>query len=387
MERVPFFRQQSKSIASWLSSRFTTGIQERRWKLETALRKFCGEGIRLDLQDECRPQRLRDGLAGVVANPGYGYSIGLDPLANEISLHGRALSSHPPRLRYTNLVQKIGQATCASAEEVKCKRGPSLRPLEFLLPHLTARLPPRSSGTRRPFRNARLLFGLAFVGLQMFAAAAHAADYHRFTYNGHTIDYALILPDHFDKSKAYPVLLALPPGDQSRQMVEAGLSFYWEAEAKRRGWVVISPSAPSGENFYSGLERQLPPLLDEVAHTVLFEGGRVHLAGISNGGLSAYRVITEFPDRFLSLTVLPGVPPDARAFAALKSLKGIPIAAFVGGDDTEWVRSSREASQELDRLGIQNTLTIVPGSGHVIPLDPGKLFDLLDQRRLHTATH
>jgi pimeloyl-ACP methyl ester carboxylesterase len=124
-----------------------------------------------------------------------------------------------------------------------------------------------------------------------------------------------------------------------------------------------------------------------VAHSVLFEGGKVHLAGVSNGGLSAYRVITEFPDRFLSLTVLPGVPPDARALPALKSLKGIPVAAFVGGDDTEWARGSREASQELDRLGIQNTLTIVPGSGHVISLDPVKLFDLLDQRRPHTAAH
>jgi poly(3-hydroxybutyrate) depolymerase len=270
---------------------------------------------------------------------------------------------------------------------VKGMRGPNPQSLEFPLPHLTARFSPRSSGTRLPFSNARLLPGLVLLASQMFAAAAHAEDHNQFIHNGHTIDYALVLPDHFDKSKAYPVLLALPPGDQSRQMVEAGLSFYWEAEAKRRGWVVISPSAPSGESFYTGLDQELPPLLDEVAHTVLFEGGRVHLAGVSNGGLSAYRVITEFPDRFLSLTVLPGVPPDARALAALKNLKGMPVAAFVGADDTEWVRGSREASQELDRLGIQNTLTIVPGSGHVIPLDPGKLFDLLDQRRSHTAAH
>ena len=249
------------------------------------------------------------------------------------------------------------------------------------MPHLTARFLPRPTGTRRSFCNARLLLGLALFGSQMLAAAAYAADYHQFIHNGHTIDYALILPAHFDKSKAYPVLLALPPGDQSRQMVEAGLDSYWETEAKRRGWVVISPSAPSGESFYTGLDQELPPLLDEVAHSVLFEGGKVHLAGISNGGLSAYRVITEFPERFLSLTVLPGVPPDARAFAALKSLKGIPVAAFVGGDDTEWVSGSREASRKLDGLGIPNTLTIVPGSGHVIRLDPGKLFDLLDQRR------
>jgi poly(3-hydroxybutyrate) depolymerase len=245
--------------------------------------------------------------------------------------------------------------------------------LEFPLPHPTLRFLSRFWGARRPYGNVRLLLGLALLCSQMFAAAAHAGDYRQFIHHGHAIDYALVLPDHFDKSRAYPVLLALPPGDQSRQMVEAGLNFYWEAEAKRRGWVVISPSAPSGESFYTGLDQELPPLLDEVAHSVLFEGGKVHLAGVSNGGLSAYRVITEFPGRFLSLTVLPGVPPDARALAALDSLKGIPVAAFVGGDDTEWVRGSRDASQEMDRLGIQ--------------LDPEKLFDLLDRSRPHTAAH
>src|SRR5271155_542992 len=213
------------------------------------------------------------------------------------------------------------------------------RPLEFPLPHLTARFLPCFSGTRRSYGNVHLL-GLALLCSQMLATAAHAGDYRQFIHHGHTIDYALVLPDHFDKSRAYPVLLALPPGDQSRQMVEAGLNSYWEAEAKRRGWVVISPAAASGENFYTGLEQELPLLLDEVAQSVRVEGGKVHLAGISNGGLSAYRVITEFPDCFLSLTVLPGVPPDARAFAALKNLKGIPIAAFVGGDDTAWARGS-----------------------------------------------
>jgi hypothetical protein len=156
---------------------------------------------------------------------------------------------------------------------------------------------------------------------------------------------------------------------------------YWEAEAKKRGWVVISPAAPEGRSFYTGAEKELPHLLDEISKTVVFEGGKAHLAGVSNGGLSAYRAITEYPHRFLSLTVLPGIPPDDRAFRALDRLKGIPVAAFVGGEDSEWVRGSREAKRKLDGLGIENTLEVVPGEGHVVRLDPAKLFDLLDKRR------
>jgi hypothetical protein len=54
----------------------------------------------------------------------------------------------------------------------------------------------------------------------------------------------------FDKTIAYPVLLALPPGDQSKELVAAGLRLYWEAQAKKRGCVVISPAAPEGTSFY-----------------------------------------------------------------------------------------------------------------------------------------
>jgi len=227
----------------------------------------------------------------------------------------------------------------------------------------------------------RTLAVAAFLACLFPACACRAAEFHRFVHNRRVIEYALVLPERFDKAVPYPVLLALPPGDQSRQMVEAGLHLYWEAEAKKRGWVVISPAAPDGDSFYDGAEKELPNLLDEISKSVLFEGGKVHLVGVSNGGLSAYRAITEYPSRFLSLTVLPGIPPDNRALVALDRLKGIPVAAFVGREDTAWVRGSRETKEKLDRLGIENTLEVVAGQGHVIALSPARLFDLLEKRR------
>lgn len=228
---------------------------------------------------------------------------------------------------------------------------------------------------------ARILFTAALLVWASSMAVTQPTEFHRLSHDGQVLEYALILPDHFDKTTSYPVLLALPPGDQSKQLVVAGLHLYWEAQAKKRGWVVISPAAPEGTSFYSGAENELANLLDEVSKSVQFEGGKAHLAGVSNGGLSAYRVITEYPGRFLSLTVLPGVPPDERAFNALGRLQGIAVAAFVGGEDSEWVRRSRETKRKLDSLGIENTLEIVAGAGHVVPLDPTKLFDLLDRRR------
>jgi hypothetical protein len=79
--------------------------------------------------------------------------------------------------------------------------------------------------------------------------------------------------------------------------------------------------------------------------------------------------------------VLPGVPPDERAFNALGRLEGIPVAAFAGGEDSEWLRGSPDTKERLDALGIENTLEVVAGAGHMVKVDPNKLFDLLDRRR------
>ena len=145
----------------------------------------------------------------------------------------------------------------------------------------------------------RIFITSAFLLWLPAATFAQAVQFHRLTHNGRVLEYALILLDHFDNTAAYPVLLALPPGDQSRRLVVNGLHLYWESQAKKRGWVVISPAAPEGTTFYTGAENEIPNLLNEISKSVEFEGGKVHLAGLSNGGRSAYRVITEYPEFFL----------------------------------------------------------------------------------------
>lgn len=72
---------------------------------------------------------------------------------------------------------------------------------------------------------------------------------------GGVLKYALVLPDGFDSAKPFPVLLALPPGAQNAAMVDGSLRMYWEAEAKKRGWVVVSPAAPAGASWWTASRR------------------------------------------------------------------------------------------------------------------------------------
>lgn len=197
---------------------------------------------------------------------------------------------------------------------------------------------------------------------------------------GLACEYAMLLPDGFEKTRACPVLLALPPGKGEKAMVEAGIRSYWKPLVER-GWVVVSPTAPAGHALADDGHAILPALLDEVASRVLVEGGKVHLAGASNGGRAAFRAATLYPDRFASLTVLPGFPPAPEDAKRLGRLKGMNVRMFVGENDPAWRREGEACAKQLLDLGVEVSLSVVGNQGHVIEFPAGTLEGVLEELR------
>lgn len=200
--------------------------------------------------------------------------------------------------------------------------------------------------------------------------------------DGTELTYVLILPEGFDPSSEYPVLLALPPGDQGLGLTTALAESTFGPEAFRRGWVVISPVAPDGVLFFQGSERFIGELLE--AHAwIRSEGDRVHVAGISNGGISTFRVAALMPDRVTSLAVFPGYPVSDEDRAALDQLSALPIAMWVGGNDPAWLDRMTEARDLLSSLGADVQFDVREGEGHVMPsmADGVDLYDFLETAR------
>ena len=199
--------------------------------------------------------------------------------------------------------------------------------------------------------------------------------------DGTAIEFAVALPPAFEAEREWPTVLALPPGAQSTAMVEAGLDLYWAA-GPPRGWVVISPAAPGGRLFFEGSEEAVGEFLDIVGRTYRPEGGRYHLVGVSNGGISAFRVAAGDPARFRSLLVAPGFPLSYDDVDGLARLVDLPVAMYVGEHDAGWVGPMRDAFGTLSAFGADVTLEVVPGAGHVIRSISGdQLFDVLDSYR------
>jgi dipeptidyl aminopeptidase/acylaminoacyl peptidase len=198
--------------------------------------------------------------------------------------------------------------------------------------------------------------------------------------DGTLLDYGVALPDGFVTGETYPVLLAFPPGPQTKAMVEAGMG-YWGMTGQARGWVVVSPIAPGGTLFFQGAEQFVPEFLQRIEAIYPPEGGKFHLAGVSNGGISSFRIATMMPEKFASMTAVPGFPQTAD-FNQLNVLTDIPIALYVGENDTSWVERMTATEAELQRLGGQVSLVVVPNEGHVIQsLTGAELYDLLDSYR------
>ena len=198
---------------------------------------------------------------------------------------------------------------------------------------------------------------------------------------GTTISFGVLVPPDFDPTREWPVLLALPPGGQGAELVRAGFDLYWNA-APARGWVVMSPAAPGGTLFFNGSELLIDEFLDIVSQTYQPEGGRFHIAGVSNGGISAFRIATGDPARFNSLIAVPGFPRSEADTASLNGLVDLRIAMFVGERDTGWIAPMRTAFETLDGLGADVTFEIVPGQPHAITsLSGDDLFDILDEAR------
>ena len=198
--------------------------------------------------------------------------------------------------------------------------------------------------------------------------------------------YALALPDGFDASRTYPVLLAFPPGPQTEPMVDAGFDRYWGRQASRRGWIVVSPAAPDGQVFHRGGDTLIPDLLDQIAAEFQIEGHRFHVAGWSNGGRTAFRVALDFPSRVRSLVVLPGGPASEGDVNRLARLDGIAVRMYAGGRDTQWVGVMQDTERQLTALGVSVETTVLPGEGHVPPsLDGEPIMMLLDGLRAGDA--
>lgn len=200
-----------------------------------------------------------------------------------------------------------------------------------------------------------------------------------------TVEYEVVLPDHYDAQRTYPTILAFGGGPQTMDVVERMVERTFRDEAQKRGYIVVMPAAPNGQLFFEGGERIFPAFLHQILSTYKVEGGKLMAAGASNGGISAFYIASLYPRYFRSITAFPGYLPDPTP-ARLDAISDMCLHMFVGqNDELGFGTPMGEEEQVFRQRGFALTYSVEKGQPHRIATLSGagaaRLFDLFDNDR------
>jgi len=226
-------------------------------------------------------------------------------------------------------------------------------------------------------------FLVTVAGLLMVQIAAAKAYDKSAEIAGLTVHYKLILPKAYDETKAYPAVIAFPPGAQTMDMVLTTQERNWRGEAERRGYIVVIPAAPGGHLFFEEGARVFPQFIEMLRRQYKIDG-KLAIAGMSNGGLSAFHIAASYPQYFSTLIGFPGYLPDATP-ARVDALSKMCIDMHAGALDSGWREEMRMQFEWLRSKGYKISFTVEPGEGHVIGALTGagaaRLFDEIEKGR------
>jgi poly(3-hydroxybutyrate) depolymerase len=235
--------------------------------------------------------------------------------------------------------------------------------------------------TPRPIMIACLALAVCQLVCQL--ASAEVQDKVK-NIGGVSVHYKLILPNGYDPAKEYPAVLAFPGGPQTMSVVEGTVERNWRAQAERRGYIVVVPAAPDGDLFFEEGARVFPEFVTKLLADFKVDGGKFHIAGMSNGGLSAFHIAAMYPQYFLSVTGFPGYLIEPTA-ARVKALSGMCINMHAGQLDPDWLSAMKQQSEQFRAQGYQVRFTVEAGQPHRIETLAGdgaaRLFDQFDEAR------
>lgn len=207
---------------------------------------------------------------------------------------------------------------------------------------------------------------LAFL-LFIIGSACSANDkvsLKKFKYKGKELTYSVQLPNDFDASKTYPVLIG--PSEVEGDNLE---SFYWKGTKQTYGWILINYP------IYSATKRvdEIKALLDHIKSTYKVEGDKFHTVCFSANSAGIFDLVMKMPTYFAGITGMAGNPRPTDE-DQLNNLKGIKVQFVVGDKDNYWMNAAKKRHEILLEMGVESTIEIIKNGKHVMSPLIGKGF-------------
>ena len=203
-----------------------------------------------------------------------------------------------------------------------------------------------------------------------------------------TLRYRLLLPENFDKSRAYPLVLFLHGAgergsDNEKQLIHGMPRFVEAGNRKNLPCIVIAPQCPLNQSWNSSkTNRDVTPVVREFDYTkpitkplqlaidltnsIIKEGAvdkkKVVIVGLSMGGMGTFEAVGRFPKLFVAAAPICG-GGDTKFYS--KKQAKVDFWIFHGdADNTVDVKFSRAMYARLQELKSDVKYTEYPGVGH-----------------------
>lgn len=189
--------------------------------------------------------------------------------------------------------------------------------------------------------------------------------------------YSVYIPENYDQSRRYPLLVFLHDQDQDDRALADHL-FYLKCD----DCILLAPNGRGLRNCYTVKEAQIDiqQAIEDVSTNYSVDRTKMILAGFSMGGYGVYRTHYEYPEDFKGLAIFSGQPDLASHYfpaaghpnflndEILALFKNIPLFIYHGKkDQTSPYELTEEVVTKLIVTGAHVEFVIGENNGHSPP--------------------
>jgi predicted esterase len=192
--------------------------------------------------------------------------------------------------------------------------------------------------------------------------------------DGSLIEYYLALPKD-ESASEWPLAIFMGGGSGNKPISFEAYRFVG-LDLAARGWAVAVPVSPDNSSFRGNNVAKVRELIADLQSRDDIKEGKILLAGISNGGMSALEIARQNPEDYLGVMAVPAL---VRNNAQLDVLEGMPIYLRIGSEDQlGWAAQYDETVEKLEGFGVELNAAIIDGAPHMFGMDWDRLEPWLD---------
>ena len=171
-----------------------------------------------------------------------------------------------------------------------------------------------------------------------------------------------------ETSRSPAPLLILMGGGPGNASISRDTSIWLGGGFAERGWLVAVPVSPNNRAF-RGEENngKVEQLITELQKRENVADGKVLLAGISNGGMSALEIARRNPQNYSGVAAVPAL---ATSVVDNRPLAGFPVYLRIGGaDQLGWADRFGETVDALTEAGVDLDAAILDSAPHMFRMN------------------